>query len=198
MSALTARPMSSEEDKIVILGVGNLLWGDDGFGVRAVQALHNQWRFPPRVELVDGGTMGFTLLHHVQAAQRLLVFDAIDYGLPPGTLKVLSNQQVPRFMGAKKLSLHQTGFQEVLAVADLNERLPAELVLIGVQPMEFRDFGGSLDASVKAQIQPALEVALACLRRWGAAPEPRRDAVASLLPGGLDLAVYEAVAPGAD
>lgn len=188
------------QENILVLGIGNLLWADEGFGVRAVQELHRQWRFPERVTLMDGGTQGFNLLPHVQAAHKLIVFDAIDYCLLPGTLKILANGQVPRFMGAKKLSLHQTGFQEVLAVAELTGSLPGELVLIGVQPEDFEDFGGNLRPAVSAQIQPALEAALACLRRWGLEPEQRKDrleTVEPLLPASLDMDVFEAANSGA-
>lgn len=178
------------QQNILVLGIGNLLWADEGFGVRAVQELHRRWSFPGHVTLMDGGTQGLNLLPHVQDTRRMIVFDAIDYGLPPGTLKVLANEQVPRFMGAKKLSLHQTGFQEVLAVAGLLGRLPAELVLIGVQPADIRDYGGSLNEVVRASVPAALAAALASLRRWGCSPEPRNvepGDMATLLPGSLDM-----------
>jgi len=170
------------QENILVLGVGNLLWADEGFGVRAVQALHRQWHFPAQVTLMDGGTQGLNLLPHVQEAHKLIVFDAIDYGLPPGTLRVLSNKEVPRFMGAKKLSLHQTGFQEVLAIAELTGSLPDELVLIGVQPEDFEDYGGNLRPAVSAQVQPALEIALTCLRRWGIKPELQNEGLGAMEP----------------
>jgi hydrogenase maturation protease len=163
--------------------------------VRAVQALHSQWSLHERVKLLDGGTQGFNLLPFVQDAHRMLVFDAIDYGLPPGTLKVLLDSDVPRFMGSKKLSLHQTGFQEVLAVSQLTGCLPRELVLIGVQPEELDDFGGALRPTVRNMIQPAIEVALRFLREWGCDPQPRASALAAvqcLMPESLDMAAYEA------
>ena len=119
---------------ILVLGIGNLLWADEGFGVRCVEALAAQWTFPEHVQVVDGGTQGLYLLPQVEATSRLLVFDAIDWGLPAGTLQVIEGEDVPRFMGAKKMSLHQTGFQEVIACADLRGKCPQELVLIGVQP----------------------------------------------------------------
>jgi hydrogenase maturation protease len=143
---------------------------------------------------MDGGTQGFNLLTHVQSARRMIVLDAIDYGLPPGTLKVLRNEQVPRFMGCKKLSLHQTGFQEVLAVADLTGQLPIELVLIGVQPDQLDNFGGSITPLVKAKIQPALDIALEYLQRWHCEPEMRQhklETVEYLLPQSLDMQAYE-------
>ncbi|WP_348240343.1 hydrogenase maturation protease, partial [Salmonella enterica] len=76
--------------------------------------LDAHYELSPSVRVMDGGTQGLYLLPYVQQARRLLIFDAIDYGLPPGTLRLIENQDVPRFMGAKKMSLHQTGFQDVL------------------------------------------------------------------------------------
>jgi len=186
-------PLENNES-ILVLGIGNLLWADEGFGVRAVQELNRQWKLPHRVILMDGGTQGFNLLTHVQSAHRMIVFDAIDYGLPPGTLKVLCNEQVPRFMGCKKLSLHQTGFQEVLAVADLTGQLPVELVLIGVQPDQLDNFGGCITPLVKAQIQPSLVIALEHLQRWNCEPQARTaelETVEYLLPQSLDMQAYE-------
>lgn len=118
--------MSSDQrlPHIVVLGIGNLLWADEGFGVRCVEALQQRYTFAEHVELIDGGTQGLYLVQHVQAADKLLILDAIDYGLPPGTLKEVRNDEVPRFLGAKKMSLHQTGFQEVLALAQLTGASP--------------------------------------------------------------------------
>ena len=129
---------------ITVLGIGNVLWADEGFGVRCVEALQQRWRFDEGhggvpVQLIDGGTQGLYLIQHVQSAPKLLIFDAIDYGLEPGTLKLIENDDVPRFMGAKKMSLHQTGFQEVLMLAQLTEHYPGEVLLIGCQPQELED-----------------------------------------------------------
>ena len=90
---------------------------------------------------------------------KLLRFDAIDYGLAPGTMKVVLDREVPSYMGAKQMSLHQTGFQDVLAAAKLTGQCPDSLVLIGVQPVELKDYGGSLREAVRAQIDPAVEIA---------------------------------------
>lgn len=67
----------------LVLGIGNVLWADEGFGVRAIEAMKRAYHFPDNVTLMDGGTRGLGLLRHVQAADILLVFDAIDCGLPP-------------------------------------------------------------------------------------------------------------------
>ena len=116
----------------LILGIGNLLWADEGFGVRALERLHADWCFGPGVRLLDGGTQGLYLLPYVEGCRRLLILDAVDYGLAPGTLKLVRDQAVPAFMGVRKMSLHQTGFQEVLSVARLRGWDPEGLALVGV------------------------------------------------------------------
>ena len=119
---------------VLVMGIGNVLWADEGFGVRCIEHLSDNWALPEGVTLLDGGTQGLYLLPFLEEADTLLVFDAIDYGLEPGTLKVIEGDEVPRFMGAKKMSLHQTGFQDVIATAQLMGYCPETLILIGCQP----------------------------------------------------------------
>ncbi|MBK9020929.1 MAG: HyaD/HybD family hydrogenase maturation endopeptidase [Sulfuritalea sp.] len=182
---------------VLVLGIGNLLWADEGFGVRCVEHLAAQWQVPEGVTVMDGGTQGLYLLPYVQGAKRLIVFDAIDYGLPPGTMKRVEGDEVPRFMGAKKMSLHQTGFQEVIAAADLTGQLPESLLLIGVQPEELEDYGGSLRPVVKARLDDAVAMAVVQLRDWGHAVE-RRESRVGAGDTALGMAVYEAGRPSAD
>jgi hydrogenase maturation protease len=162
-----------DEAPIVVLGIGNVLWADEGFGVRCVEALQQRWNVPDSVRLVDGGTQGLYLIHHVQEAHKLLILDAVDYGLPPGTLHMVENDDVPRFLGAKKMSLHQTGFQEVLQLAQLTGHFPEEVLLIGCQPEELEDYGGSLRPIVKAALEVAVDRAVERLRAWGVEITPR-------------------------
>jgi hydrogenase maturation protease len=156
-----------ETPKVLIIGIGNLLWADEGFGVRAVEAMHRLYEWPENVRLMDGGTQGLYLVQHVREADILIVFDAVDYGLPPGTIKLVEGDEVPKFLGAKKISLHQTGFQEVLATAELLGGATQHLYLIGVQPVELDDFGGSLRDEMKARIGPAIQHAIDFLARFG-------------------------------
>ncbi|MBD3618984.1 MAG: HyaD/HybD family hydrogenase maturation endopeptidase [Chromatiales bacterium] len=182
----------------LILGIGNILWADEGFGVRAVEMLNRNYEAPEGVTLLDGGTQGIYLVSYVKAADYLVVFDAVDYGLAPGTLKVVEDDEVPSFMGAKKMSLHQTGFQEVLSMAQLLGSYPQRLLLVGVQPEELEDYGGSLRPCVKAQIEPAIRVAVDWLARLGvqlrrrARPLPESTLLASPQVG---LDSYEAGRP---
>lgn len=183
--------------KVLILGIGNVLWADEGFGVRAVETLNRDYQFDDNVTLMDGGTQGIYLVQHVQQADVLVVFDAIDYGLEPGTMKLIHDDEVPKFMGAKQMSLHQTGFQEVLALAAFTGDYPENLFLIGVQPVELEDFGGSLRAPVKAQLEPAVEVALDYLKQVGVEPTRRETPLqkTDLAPDELGLESYEAGRP---
>ena len=187
--------------RVLILGIGNLLWADEGFGVRALEALAARWRFGPNVRLLDGGTQGIYLVDQVRWAEVLVVFDAVDYGLPPGTLKRVEGALVPRFLGAKKMSLHQTGFQEVLALADLLGDYPRHLLLIGAQPVELDDFGGSLRPEVKACIAPAIDLALGYLAGLGVTAEPLTDGpdpVPDLPDPALGIDSYESGRPSAE
>jgi len=182
--------------RTLVLGIGNLLWADEGFGVRCVEALHRRHALPETVEVMDGGTQGLYLVQYVQAADNLLVFDAVDYGRAPGELLVVRGDEVPRFTGAKAMSLHQTGFQEVLAAADLMGAYPTRLTLIGVQAADLETWGGPLSDPVRARLDDAVALAVQELADWGiAAPErshPLPDADADgLLGHGLSLAAFE-------
>lgn len=184
----------------LVLGIGNLLWADEGFGIRALETLHAGWRFAPGTRLLDGGTQGLYLLPFVEACRQLLILDAVDYGLPAGTLKIVQGAEVPAFMGAKKMSLHQTGFQEVLMLAQLTGHYPAEVLLIGCQPEELEDYGGSLRPKVRLAVDDALALALDRLRAWGARPVPRElppDADEAVTVPTLSLQAYEAGRPDA-
>lgn len=185
--------MATTQDRILVLGIGNILWADEGFGVRALEEFHRLYRVPDNVTILDGGTQGLYLVQYVTEADRLIVFDAIDYGLVPGTLKLVEDDEVPKFTGAKKMSLHQTGFQEVLSAADLMGHYPQKLALIGCQPVDLEDWGGPLTEPVRAVIPRAIEIAVETLRQWGVAVEKRQpgDHVPALLENDINFENYE-------
>lgn len=183
---------------ILVLGIGNVLWADEGFGVRCVERLAQTHSFPANVSLLDGGTQGLYLLPFLEEADSLLVFDAVDYGLEPGLLKIVEGDEVPSFLGAKKMSLHQTGFQEVIATAQLMGYCPNKLVLIGCQPEELEDYGGGLRDIVANQIDPALEIAMAYLASWGVRGEPGQGDTSLLADKSILRDAYEDGRPDAD
>lgn len=192
--------MSEEYNNVLILGIGNLLWADEGFGVRAVEAFQQKFETDDNIVVMDGGTQGLYLVPYVQQCDVLIVFDAVDYGLEPGTIKIVKDEDVPAFMGAKKMSLHQTGFQEVLATSQLLGDYPKKILLLGVQPVELDDYGGSLRDEVKAQIEPCLALAKAFLDELGITITPRvvpLEHTAGLSDDSLSLGRYESQRPSA-
>ena len=184
----------------LVLGIGNILWADEGFGIRAVEALNERYAFPPEVRVMDGGTQGIFLLPWIRSARRLLILDAVDFGLPPATLKLVRGDDVPRYMGVKKVSMHQAGFQEVLSSAELSGDLPAEIALVGMQPELLNDYGGSLRESVRSRIGDAVELACDVLREWGVPVVERssRGGVEPVGPDELGIEGYEKGRPPAE
>jgi hydrogenase maturation protease len=185
---------ASLEIDTLILGIGNILWADEGFGVRCIEELNARYAFADNVRLMDGGTQGLFLLPWVSNVDRLLIFDAIDFGLAAGELRVIRDGDVPQYMGAKKVSMHQTGFQEVLASARLLNGKPERLALIGVQPEELDDYGGSLRDGTRQRIPEAIARACSVLQGWGVAFHERVTPLASVEltgPGELEMTSYE-------
>jgi hydrogenase maturation protease len=182
----------------LVLGIGNVLWADEGFGVRAVEALHAGYAFPPAVVLRDGGTLGLNLYDDIASARRVLVFDAIDFALAPGTVKVLRDAEVPAW-GRSRLSPHQIGFNDILALARFNDCTPECIVAIGAQPLELGDFGGSLSDVVRTQLPEVVACGLQQLAAWGYAgtPRPAGATVEPLNAAPLALAQYESGRPSA-
>jgi len=113
---------------------------------------------------------------------------------------LIVGDDVPRYMGAKKVSMHQAGFQEVLSSAQLSGEFPDDLVLVGVQPQLLDDYGGSLTDAVRAQLAPAIATACAVLRGWGVDFRRRTTPLAGaelIGPGALDIDDYERGRPRA-
>ncbi len=188
--------MRDRSAQVLALGIGNLLWADEGFGVRALEAFNEAYE-ADGVWLLDGGTQGLNLLDPVMSCRDVLVLDAIDFNLPPGTLEVLRDRDVPAWVG-RRMSLHQSGFQELLAIAQLQGRFPERLTLIGVQPERLSDFGGSLSECVRAQLPAAVELAAQELSAWGCAVKPRAAPAERLFDPSLGIDAYESLRPSAD
>lgn len=149
---------------MLVLGIGNPLLGDDGFGVEVVRRLRERER-PPSVEFLDGGALGLYLLPHLEGRSHVLVVDAIDFGGRPGEVVRLRSTEVPAYCGLK-LSEHQATFHEVLALMDLMEIKPRELLFVGVQPRSTR-WGDPLSPEVEAAIPGVIEEIGRQLASWG-------------------------------
>lgn len=117
----------------LVLGLGNIIMSDDGVGPKVIELLQKDGGLPDDVLLLDGGTLGLDLLPHLEGVQRLIIVDAVEIGKAPGTVVRLTGDEVPMALETK-LSPHQMGMKDLLAVARLMGQLPDEIVLIGVQP----------------------------------------------------------------
>lgn len=143
---------------------------DDGVGVRVVQLLAERYRFPAGVTVLDGGTLGLDLLPRLEGVARLLVVDAVETGRAPGTLVRLAGDEVPVVLETK-VSPHQMGLKDLLAVAMLLGFSPREMVLWGVQP-ERIGLGMELSPAVAAQLESLADNLLAELAGWGVTALP--------------------------
>ncbi len=151
-------------DRKVVLGLGNLLNRDEGFGIHALQALVQRQISGLQVEYIDGGVLGMNLLPLVEECSHLLVIDAIQAGSAPGTIIELDGQEIPLFAGIK-LSEHQVGFQEVLGVASFRDRFPEHLHLVGVQPEDL-SLGLGLSQPAETALNEVIERAQQVLLSW--------------------------------
>jgi len=149
---------------ILVLGLGNIIMTDDGIGGRAVETLRARFTFPEEVRIEDGGTLGLDLLPMFEGVDRLLIIDALEMDAAPGTLFRLEGEEVPRAL-ASKVSVHQMGIQDLLAVAELQGHLPAELVVWGMQPQTV-EMGVSFSPEVTARFEGLLEEVIAELNAW--------------------------------
>lgn len=157
--------------KIILLGLGNLLCGDDGFGVKVVQDLQKKYSFPDNCEVIDGGTQGQILYGILEDADNLLIIDAVDFGLPPASLSLRDQNEIPVWLGSQKLSAHQSSFAEVLALGELKEILPEEICLLGFQTSDV-EFGHPLSQEAIKKLPEAEHIALEWLFNRGICPRP--------------------------
>ncbi|OGQ86550.1 MAG: hypothetical protein A2512_04385 [Deltaproteobacteria bacterium RIFOXYD12_FULL_56_24] len=120
---------------ILVLGVGNVLLADEGAGVRVVEQLQRRYVFPPQVELIDGGTMGLDLLGYLDDKTHLFIVDAIISRKPPGSVVIEKLSDPPAYF-RQKISPHQIGLSELLAVASMQDCLPPDITLFGIVPLD--------------------------------------------------------------
>lgn len=163
-------------DRTVVIGLGNPLLGDDGLGLAALQRLRAEWSLPDSVELVDGGIWGMRLLPDIEAADRLVLVDAIDVGAAPGTLQVLERDEIPRYLETK-FSPHQVDLRDVLALAELRGTLPQHTVAIGLQPAAV-EWSEEMSREVRSGLDAVVQAVVRRLEGWGLSCRPTTVPVA--------------------
>jgi hydrogenase maturation protease len=142
----------------LVIGLGNLLRGDDGVGVRVAQMLARQ-TLPSDVEVVDGGTQGLGLVNLMEGRQRMILVDAADVGKTPGEFVRFTLDKVVVLGDDQHLSVHTAGLREALLLAQALKILPDEVVIFGVQPANL-DWTNALSPEVEATLPDLITAVL--------------------------------------
>ncbi len=126
----------NQSPKTGILGVGNLLLGDEGFGVHVINRLQESYRFPANVELLDGGTAGIMLSPFIEDKDMLFVIDVVSLDAEPGSIHLFGHEDVCAGNIQTRMSPHQVGLLEILDLCRLREKAPQRIEMITVVPAD--------------------------------------------------------------
>lgn len=166
----------------LVLGLGNLLCGDDGLGIFAVERLRARYAYPTNVSLVDGGTLGLSLLPTLESASSVWILDAVAADAPAGTLVALEGESVEPAL-RERLSPHQIGVADLLDALHWRDTWPESLRVLGLVPgsMELRlglsePVARNLDALVTRAAEELVAAGHALTRRIGEPHESMLDA----------------------
>ncbi len=154
----------------LVLGIGNVLLHDEGFGVRVVEELERSFSFPEGVELMDGGTCGMDLRDRLCHRDLLVIVDAMKNGSPPGTAYRLIDEEIPAYFHTR-ISPHQLGISDLLASLALTGSLPPRLVLFGMEPEDLTT-GLGLSPLVEAGMAKVVAAVGEELASLGLQPQP--------------------------
>lgn len=149
----------------LVLGIGNLLIGDEGVGCKAAEELNRRYILPSTVTCLDGGTAGFELLPMLEGKEHLILIDALKDDRQPGTVILVEGDQVPRAFHARTTP-HQLGICDVLAAAQLTDTMPAHLLLYGIEPKQL-EIGIGLSPEVEAGMEKTIHAVVEQLRHFG-------------------------------
>lgn len=149
----------------LVLGVGNTIMSDEGVGVHVIERLLAGYKIPNEVQVLDGGVLGMDLLYHLEGIENLLLVDAVEARKDPGTIIRLEDDEVPAFL-SMKISPHQVGVPDMLAVAKLKDRYPKRIVLWGIQP-QLLNMGLEMSPLIESKVDVLVESLVDQLQAWG-------------------------------
>ena len=147
-----------EQKRILILGIGNILFTDEGVGIRVIERLQQLYEFPDNVSIIDGGVLGLGLLSFLTEADYLVVVDAVKKGGEPGSLYRLEGDEVPKRILAKN-SLHQVDFLETLMSCQILDKVP-ETVILGIEPLDIETLSIELTPKIQAKVDTLVDMVL--------------------------------------
>jgi hydrogenase maturation protease len=152
-------------NNITVLGVGNILYTDDGVGIRVVEKLEKEYEFSDDVDIIDGGVLGVNLLGVISNAGRLIVVDTVLNHGQPGDLHRLDHDQIPNRILAKN-SLHQVDLIEALTLCNALDHVP-ETTIIGVEPKDLESLSENLSPEIGARLDDLVQNVLEEITRLG-------------------------------
>ncbi len=145
--------------KIVVLGVGNRLMGDDGFGPRVIEELQKR-DVPSNVELMDAGVGGMAILSWIEGADKVVIIDSVQTNNePPGTVYRFTDKELPpsdMFM----LSLHDLNLVDTINIGRVVQKMPDEIVIYGVEVKRVAEFVDGLTPEVEAAMKEVIDLVL--------------------------------------
>lgn len=150
--------------EVTVLGIGNTILSDEGFGVRVVEYLQKNFTFPENVALIDGGTLGVELEHFIIGTQKLLIIDSIDGGAPAGKTFHLQGDEILKHF-TQKISAHEIGIQDILTMLEITGKKIPVVELLGAQPYSL-DAGVELTAPMQKLVPIFAKKAVEILERW--------------------------------
>ncbi len=150
--------------EITVLGIGNTILSDEGFGVKVVEHLKKNYDFPENVALIDGGTLGVELQHFIVGTKKLLIIDSIDGGVEAGKIFHLRGDEILKHF-AQKISAHEIGIQDILTMLEITDKKIPVVELIGAQPYRL-DAGTELTPEMKKLVPIFAEKVLEILKSW--------------------------------
>lgn len=155
-----------DKKKIGILGIGNLIVGDEGFGVHAVRYLEENYEFPDSVLIRDGGTAGIYMSPFLEECDPVLVIDVVDIDAEPGSMHYYSNDDVKAGKISTRMSPHQLGLLEILEICKLRDAAPETLEFYCVVPKELNT-STELSDVVAPRVKEICEIVLKRLSELG-------------------------------
>lgn len=162
-----------ENDKnILVLGVGNILFTDEGVGVRIIEQLQAEYEFSPNVMLMDGGTLGTRLMEPIMASRYLIVVDAVLGDSEAGSIYRLTGDDLRKSLAFKN-SLHQTDLVDTLIYCDMLGNRP-EAVVVGVEPHDYQTMSVDLSDALRARMPEFMAAVLAEVDRAGGGYSPKK------------------------
>ena len=159
----------------MVLGVGNILFSDEGVGIRVIETLQERYSFPEHVTVKDGGTLGVHLLGTIANVNYLIVVDVVRNAGHPGSLYRLTGKEIPKRILAKN-SLHDVDFLEALTLCQALDGVP-ETVILGVEPADIESVGIELTPLIQEKVDPLIKMVLEELETLGVRPEKAAERI---------------------